>query len=577
MKSPLITSLLAVAAISSAGAQISDQHASRPFPMIEWKYGWRDGMRANTIGSARNGDPIPLGTSYVDSGYTPNEIGKAYGFNLIPSQANGTGQIIAVIDAFGSANIQSDLDVFCDTFHLPRTNLQIYYPNGYPDTSDPAYSGWASETTLDVEWSHAMAPGATIVLVVDADGSMTDQAVQYAVTNLNANIVSMSYGNTEYPSELTEDSFFQSPGTVFLAATGDNKDVCYPATSTNVIAVGGTSLAYNNQTGLFSESAWSDSGGGISQYESLPPFQKKIQILNSFRGIPDVSYDADPNTGVSVYFTDPTLPGQLGSWQVVGGTSAAVPQWAALLARRASLGQSNDAILPLLYSKQTYLNATNSWPLKDITTGSSTYRATLGYDLATGLGSPYAAQVAALSPSLQDPAQIISAFPEIPPQQCGASFAIIPPAASSGLPVKVSVLSGNATITNNLTNVIIKPTSVGMVFLAANQPGTTNYFKPAPEVTTSFKVNKGNQYISPFALGFSSKVTTSPPFSIVAPTSSAGLPVVVTVKSGPAKIKNSLISLTKKAGTVVLAANQVGNVNYHSAAQVTTSFSVTYK
>ena len=219
----LLRIALCGAVLSSAWAQVplSRSQSHKTFPFIQWKYGWQDGMRANTIGSAKNGDPLPLGTSYLDTGYSPKQISNAYGFDLISTNGDGTGETIAIIVAYGSSNIQSDLDVFCTTFKLPKTTLQIYYPNGQPTNSD---SGWASETALDVEWAHAMAPGATIALVVDADGNYTDQAVEYAVTNLNAGIISMSYGSSEYSGETSEDSFFTNEGVEYVAAAGDNRD-----------------------------------------------------------------------------------------------------------------------------------------------------------------------------------------------------------------------------------------------------------------------------------------------------------------------------------------------------------------
>ena len=135
------------------------------------------------------------------------------------------------------------------------------------------------------------------------------------------------------------------------------------------------------------------------------------------------------------------------------------------------------------------------------------------------------------------------------------------------------MLSGPALITNN----VVTFTGLGKVVLAADQSGD-GYFNPAPEVTTSFKVIKGNQTISPFPpLGFSSISKNALPFTIVPPSSNSGLLVTVSVKSGPAKIKNNLVTLTKKAGSkvVVLAANQKGDIDYNRASEVTQTFSVT--
>ena len=152
-------------------------------------------------------------------------------------------------------------------------------------------------------------------------------------------------------------------------------------------------MLYNTTTAaITSEVGWSSGGGGVSRYETRPSYQAGWNV-NAGRGVPDVSYNADPYTGVSVYFTDPTL-NAFGGWYVFGGTSAGTPQWAALLARRASLGSVGSASFQtLLYgaAKASYASL-----LRDIISGSNGYRAVTGYDLVTGLGSPLAAQISLL-------------------------------------------------------------------------------------------------------------------------------------------------------------------------------------
>jgi subtilase family serine protease len=199
----------------------------------------------------------------------------------------------------------------------------------------------------------------------------------------------MSWGGDESSNETTTDSTFTTPighpGVTFLASTGDSGSPgMYPAYSPNVVAVGGTTLHVSSSGTYESETAWSDSGGGVSSYEPAPAFQAGLGYGG--RATPDVAYDADPNTGIYVYDS------YIGGWYVFGGTSAGSPQWAGLIALvdqgRAAEGAGplNGAtqLLPALYSL-------SSADFHDITTGSAGGNsAKPGYDLVTGLGSPVA-------------------------------------------------------------------------------------------------------------------------------------------------------------------------------------------
>ena len=370
--------------------QVASAFSQTVKPAIQWKYGWRDGNKANTTGNAKSGDPIPAASTTLTSGYSPAQIATAYGFDKIAS--TGAGKTIAIIDAYGSPNVQKDLNTFCTQYGLPQTTVNIYYPSGNPAKPD---SGWASETALDVEWAHAMAPGATIALVVSPDASLTNllAAVNYATGTLKATVVSMSWGAAESAGLKTYDSYFNKPGIDFVASSGDSgKGVEWPAVSPYVLGVGGTTLVTNASSGaVTSETAWNMSGGGLSVTQMLPTYQSGWN-LSPGRGVPDVSYNGDPYTGVSVYFTDPTT--NVGGWYIYGGTSAGAPQWAALLARRAALGNAGtNAIGTVIYAaaKTNYAAL-----LRDIITGSNGLPATVKYDFVTGLGSPIAPAVATL-------------------------------------------------------------------------------------------------------------------------------------------------------------------------------------
>jgi hypothetical protein len=245
-----------------------------------------------------------------------------------------------------------------------------------------------------------MAPGANIVLVEANSSSLSDlfTAVQAANT-LRANAVSMSWGGGEFSGENAYDSYFTTPGVVYVNASGDSgAPVGYPGASPDVVAVGGTTLNLNSQNNISSETGWSGSGGGISAYEPQPSYQQGVVTQSTIRRTnPDVAYDANPSTGVPVYDSfDTSTP-----WGQWGGTSIAAPQWAALFAladqARAALGEGplgSTQALSLLYG--TY-NSSYSSDFHDITSGASTgspsYSAGPGYDLVTGLGSPIANQL----------------------------------------------------------------------------------------------------------------------------------------------------------------------------------------
>jgi subtilase family serine protease len=312
--------------------------------------------------------------------YTPAQVRHAYGFDQL--SATGSGQTIAIVDAYGSSSIQKDLNTFCSDFGIATTKVTIYYPQGTPS----ANAGWAQETSLDVEWAHAIAPGANIVLVVAKSASYTDLlgAVDYAV-NSGATVVSMSWGGSESSAETSYDSHFSShPGVTFVASAGDSSEgVEWPAASPYVVGVGGTSLYLKSDNTRSSETAWSGSGGGISQYESAPSWQSGWSGLAN-RGVPDVSYLADPNTGVLVVYQN--------NLYVFGGTSVGAPQWAALVALSQASLTSGDAAL---YSVAGTANTINPSYFYDIQSGNNGADpddyAIAGYDLVTGLGSPVAA------------------------------------------------------------------------------------------------------------------------------------------------------------------------------------------
>lgn len=319
--------------------------------------------------------------SSVPIGYSPAKMRHAYGFDLV--SGTGTGQTIAIVEAYGSPTLQADLNKFCTTFALPYITVPIYYPQGIP----PADPLWALETSLDVEWAHAIAPGAKIIVVVAKSTLSTDLlgAVDFAVA-LGAKQVAMSWCTPEFNGVSYYDYHFNKPGVTFTAASGDSgAAVVWPAVSPYVVGVGGTHLVLDSVGNITSETGWSGSGGGISLYQAKPTFQNGWQTATK-RTTPDVSYNGDPATGVAVYITN--YYGQTG-WLMCGGTSAGAPQWAALFAlvnagRAVSLSSANS----LLYAAGT---ANYSGNYRDIVSGyNGKYWAVARYDYVTGLGSPRA-------------------------------------------------------------------------------------------------------------------------------------------------------------------------------------------
>jgi subtilase family serine protease len=323
------------------------------------------------------------------TGYTPTQVKHAYGFDAVANQ--GAGQIIGIVDAYGSPTIVNDLAVFSKQFGLPAANLIVAMPQGTPHVN----GGWSQETSLDVEWAHAIAPQATILLVETADASFTNlfAGVDYAVQH-GASVVSMSWGSNEFSSEASYDGHFSVPGVTFFASSGDSgAGVIYPAASPYCVAVGGTTLKLDAAGNVLSESGWSGSGGGTSQYEAAPAWQAPLGFTQ--RGVPDVAYNADPNTGVPVYDSTRTQ-GQSG-WLQFGGTSAGAPQWAALMARvngaRAAAGASTEDD-----ANEDLYGFLNTSAFRDITSGSNGFSCTPGWDYVTGIGSPHDDQ---LDPLLQ--------------------------------------------------------------------------------------------------------------------------------------------------------------------------------
>lgn len=366
--------------------------------------------------------------------YSPQEIRTAYDLNpVLNAGFTGKGQTIVIIDSFGDPTIQSDLQTFDAGFGLPDppsfTQLaplgQINFNPNAPDMFS-----WAAEITLDVEWSHAMAPDANIVLMTSpVDETQGVQGMpeflyleQYAVNHNLGKIISQSWGTTENTLFTTPggrqvinnfDRFYQkagAQGVTVLGSSGDggtaNPDingniypfptVNFPSASPYITAVGGTSLFADTSGNYQSETAWSATGGGVSQFFKEPGYQQNSlpasdqQLLNGFRGVPDIAFNADPGTGILVYLSFPGIPA---GWYTIGGTSEGSPSWAGIIADGDQMaGHPLGFINPAVYKLGNSSDYAKSF--HDVTVGNNSqdgipgYNATPGWDATTGWGTP---------------------------------------------------------------------------------------------------------------------------------------------------------------------------------------------
>jgi subtilase family serine protease len=370
--------------------------------------------------------------------YTPAQIRSAYGISSLG--LDGTDQTIAIVDAYDDPDIDQALDTFDSQFGLTASGPTMYQQYGpassfltvlnqygqatslpSTDPDGPGTNNWEVEESLDVEWAHAIAPGAQIILVEANSQSLSDlmASVATAASQPGVSVVSMSWGFAEGQAvfaadEAAYDRVFNVPGVTFVASTGDYgaADPEYPAFSPNVVAVGGTSLYLASARGKYSyETAWGGlagagaGGGGLSTNFGPPTFQSSNGVNFSKRAIPDVSMVADPVTAVSVYDSfDASYNNDGDPWTAYGGTSVAAPVTAGVL----GLAQQDliAASKPILNSVQAdtafyeaYNSPSYSTYFHDITLGNNSnvnsrgrttvtgFNATTGYDEATGIGS----------------------------------------------------------------------------------------------------------------------------------------------------------------------------------------------
>ncbi len=312
-------------------------------------------------------------------GLTPSRMKSIYHFPT--SLTAGTGKRIASVDAYDLPTAEMALNTFSQKFGLPActtANGCFKKINQTGGTAYPKYnSGWGLEIAMDIEWAHAIAPGARILLVEATTNSFSNLLAAEDMASAHATYVSNSWGGSEASGETTYDSHFKRTGVSFFVSAGDaGLPAEYPSSSPFVISVGGTTLNFSGTT-FISETGWSKGGGGCSAYEtataSQSAFSGYAQVkCGGKRATPDVSLDADPNSGAAVYDSS-SYYGQSG-WYQVGGTSLSSPMWAA---RSAVAGVVMDS---------TYVYK-GSITYRDIKSGNNGAPCLTGFDLCSGRGS----------------------------------------------------------------------------------------------------------------------------------------------------------------------------------------------
>jgi subtilase family serine protease len=355
--------------------------------------------------------------------YSAPQLIKLYSVPTIPIATGKRKVIIAIIIAFTYPNLKADLKTFWQSYTNfgPNSTPPIINIHTMPRATQN--SGWAQEECLDVQLCCSINPNANIWVVEAKSDNITDllAAIAYSTGTLNADVISMSWGGPDISAYSQYNTYFTNANKCFCASTGDANAVSWPAVSSNIIAVGGTTLLWNpTSTNSRTEFTWSTAGCGYSSTMIKPTYQNQINALlgQTRRAIPDVSLIANPQTAFNIVYA--------GNWYGVGGTSVSAPFFSAIISlanqQRINAGKTtltsvynvnaaqltttqNSNYKPPSNNIQQYLyktiltNSTKySSMFNDITIGTdagstptrgtTTYSAIKGYDITTGIGSP---------------------------------------------------------------------------------------------------------------------------------------------------------------------------------------------
>jgi subtilase family serine protease len=376
----LLAAGIACAVIVAAGAGAANGHASYravcPGPVFD-----SGRCHAEVVTDARGNPQATSGPT----GYGPAQFQTAY---TLPSAVAGAGQTIAIVDAYDDPKAEADLATYSLAYGLPACTTANGCFRKVDQTGGKRYpradQGWALEISLDVQIAHAICPNCKILLVEAKTNSFANLIAAEDYATAQASVVSNSWGGGEFSSEtsLSYDGHFNRPGVPITVSSGDaGYGVEFPAASRYVTAVGGTRLTLGSDNSRLSETAWSGAGSGCSSYEAKPAWQTDSSCAR--RTIADVSADADPSTGASVYDSH-GYQGRAG-WFRVGGTSLSAPLIAGVSALAGNESSTTYASFPYSHTGSLY----------DVTSGtngscSGSYLCTAGsgYDGPTGLGTP---------------------------------------------------------------------------------------------------------------------------------------------------------------------------------------------
>ena len=414
-------------------------------------------VRPGVIRMAEKAQAAPLTTADCEKDYNiacygVAQVRRAYGLPaLYANGVTGRGATIVIVDSYGSPTIQNDLGAFDRAYRLPAPpKFQILRPEGRIPAYDPGSSdmvGWAGETTLDVEWAHAVAPGANILLV-ETPVSETEgvhgfpqiiAAEKYVLNHHLGDVISQSFSATEetFPTKATIQGLrgayrlAQKDHVTVLTASGDAgaadvgldqttyfafRVTSWPDSDPLVTGVGGTQLHFTAQGAPAAPTVWNDTyntkaneftdgntgpnplagGGGLSMFFTRPAYQDSVRdVVGGSRGVPDISMSAACNGAVDTYGSYRGAPD---GWSPECGTSEATPLFAGIVALADQVaGHSLGLINPALYQ----LAAQHKRGIVDVTRGNNTvsftqdgreqtvtgFTARPGYDLATGLGT----------------------------------------------------------------------------------------------------------------------------------------------------------------------------------------------
>jgi PKD repeat protein len=553
-------------------------------------------------------------------GLRPQDLHSAYG---LPTTASSK-QTIALIDAYDDPAAEADLKIYDEEFHLPACTtangcFTKVNEKGQAGPLPEAEGGWSVEISLDIETAHATCQNCHILLVEADETSYTDlEAAEETAVKMGATEISNSWSGGE---PATDSTAFDHPGVVIAAASGDDGylnwqsqnlfargTVGWPASSPDVVAVGGTRLSLTSEGAWAGETVWNGdgaTGSGCSEDYEAPSWQRELPNWSavgcgSKRAVADISADADPYTGVAVYDSATIVEKKGGGygpfdWGTVGGTSLASPLIASTFAL---VGGSGSVEYP---AKTLYENRVKSAAsLHDIDSGSNgecsksfNYETGLsgctaqeeaessckseaiclagpGYDGPSGVGTPDG--VGAFQPPIEQvkKTQTIK-FSSTAPTSAdlgGPTYAVAA-TASSGLPV--SLTSGTPWACS-LAGGTVSFIGAGTCSVDASQAGSAEY-DAASEARQSFMVGKGSQRTTFVSIALDSAAVGGPSYAVQA-TASSGLEVAFS--SGTPSVCSlewSTVSFIG-AGTCTIDAEQAGNSNYDAAPEVRQSFIV---